>query len=117
MATVRVDGSELVVELSAIEKMGALSGDVRLPLSRIASVRMVDKAYSELRGLRVGTGLPFVVVLGRMFHRGGRDFVAVYGTGRALAIDLAPGERFARIVVTGAGEEIAEQLRARSRAA
>lgn len=118
MAAVRIQGNELCVTLSALEKVGALSGEVRVPLSSVEAVRVAPSAYSgELRGLRVGTGLPFVVVLGRMFHRDGVDFVAVYGTRRALAIDLARGQRYRRIVVTGVGDDVVEALRAHAAAA
>jgi hypothetical protein len=114
MATLRIDGSELVVELSTLEKVGALSGGVRVPLSSVRGAHVTDKPYRELRGVRVGTGVPFVVVLGRMIYFGGKDFVAIYGTGRTVIVELAEGAPYKRIFVSSPDERIVEELRARA---
>jgi len=112
MATLRIRGAELVMELSPLEKLGGFSGDVRVPLSSVRKVRMTDKPYSELRGLRVGTGIPFVIVLGRMIHRGGTDFVAVYRRDRTAIVELAEGQRYKRLYVSGADERAVDELQA-----
>jgi hypothetical protein len=39
MATLTVDGSDLVVRLSALEKIGAMRGDIRAPLASVRAVR------------------------------------------------------------------------------
>lgn len=113
MATLAIDGSMLEVRLSTLEKMGALSGDVSVPLSSVTGVHVTDKPYAELRGLRVGTGLPFVIVLGRMLYSGGKDFVAIYGTGRTVVVELGPDAPYRRIMVSGADTRVADELRAR----
>jgi len=59
MATLAVDGNELVVRLSALEKIGALRGNIRVPLASVRAVRVSETPWSELRGVRApGTGLP-----------------------------------------------------------
>ena len=115
MAQLYVEGSELVVGLSWLEQLGALCGGVRVPLSQVRSVRVSDEPYAELRGLRVGTGIPWVVVLGRMVTwDNGTDFVAVYGRkDRTVIVELAEGAPFARLLLTGQGESIVTQLQAR----
>lgn len=113
MATLAIDGVTLEVRLSTLEKLGALSGNVRVPLSSVTAVRVTEKPYSELRGLRVGTGLPFVIVLGRMIYSGGKDFVAIYGTGRTVIVELGPGAPYRRILVSGADTGIVDAIRAR----
>jgi hypothetical protein len=75
-------------------------------------VRVTDKPYKELRGLRVGTGFPWVIVLGKMIYRGGKDFVAIYGTGRTVILELAAGEQYKRIFVSGVPTTVLEQVQA-----
>lgn len=113
MAILAIDGANLEVRLSTLEKLGALLGSVRVPLSSVTAVRVTEKPYSELRGLRVGTGLPFVVVLGRMYYSGSKDFVAIYGTGRTVIVELAAGAPYRRILVSGADTGIVDEIRAR----
>ena len=111
MAALTIQGSELVVTLSMLEKLGALHGDVRVPLTAVTGVRLTDTPYAELRGLRVGTGVPFVIVLGRMLFRGGQDFVALYGRRRTAVIDLAPGLEFSRLLISEPDEAVVRALR------
>ncbi len=113
MATLIVDGTDLEVRLSALEKLGAFSGTVRVPLAHVVAVRVTNEPYAELKGMRVGTGIPWVIVLGRMIYPGGKDFVAIYGTGRTVVVDLAPSEAYRRILVSTDDARIAEEIAAR----
>ncbi len=113
MATLAIDGATLEVRLTPLEKVGALSGNVRVPLSSVREVHVTEEPYSELRGIRVGTGIPWVIVLGRMLHGGGKDFVAIYGTGRTAVIELRPGEPYRRIMISDADAAVVDELRAR----
>jgi len=112
MATLNVRGSNLTVELSLLEKIGAISGDVSVPLGSIEDIRVVEKPYSELKGMRVGTGIPWVIVLGRMIYSGGKDFVAVYGTGPTVMVTLRDGQPYKRIMVSGVAERSVDEVRA-----
>lgn len=111
MAKLTIEGGVLTVSLSALEKLGALASGLRVPLSQVAAVRVTEHAYDDLRGVRVGTGLPYVIVLGRMIHGQGTDFVALYGTGRTVVIDLTPEAGFRRILLTGVDAATIERLR------
>lgn len=102
----------MTVELSFIEKIGAISGNVSVPLSSVEDIRVVEKPYGELRGIRVGTGIPYVIVLGRMVYTGGKDFVAVYGTGPTVMVTLRDGQRYKRIMVSGVADRSVDQIRA-----
>jgi hypothetical protein len=113
MAQLKLDGEDLVVELGPLEQVGALLTGVRVPRSSVTGARLTDDPYAELRGLRVGTGFPYVIVLGRMIFSGGTDFVAIYGTRRTAVIDLAPGSRFARLLVSSPDEAVVAALAAR----
>jgi hypothetical protein len=84
MATLAVDGNDLVVRLSALEKIGALRGNIRVPLASVRAVRVSDTPWSELRGIRApGTGLPRVISLGTRRGPGVHDFAAATGPIRA----------------------------------
>jgi hypothetical protein len=100
MATLAVDGNHLVVQLSALEKIGALRGNISVPLASVRVVRVSDTPWSELRGIRApGTGLPGVISLGTRRAPGIHDFAAVYGGRPALVVEMI-GASFDRIVVT-----------------
>jgi hypothetical protein len=100
MATLTVDGNHLVVLLSALEKIGALRGNISVPLASVRVVRVSDTPWSELRGIRApGTGLPGVISLGTRRGSGIHDFAAVYGRRPALVVEMT-GTSFDRLVVS-----------------
>jgi len=100
MPTLTVDGNHLVVLLSALEKIGALRGNISVPLASVRAVRVSDTPWSELRGIRApGTGLPRVISLGTRRGPGVHDFAAVYGPRPALVVEMT-GASFDRLVVS-----------------
>src|ERR1700752_5508104 len=102
MATRGVDANDLVVRLSVGEKIGALRGNIRVPLASVRAVRVSDTPWSELRGIRApGTGLPGVISLCTRRGHGFRDFAAVYGRRPALVVEMT-GVSFDRLVVSSA---------------
>src|SRR5258708_25537056 len=81
MARLVVEGDDIAVKLTALERFGALRGNFRVPRSAVREVRASDRPWSELRGIRApGTGLPAVIALVTRRGGGGRDFTAVYPT-------------------------------------
>jgi hypothetical protein len=117
MATLAVDGNDLVVRLSALEKIGALRGNIRVPLAAVRAVRVSDTPWSELRGIRApGTGLPGVISLCTRRGPGIHDFAAVYGRCPALVVEMT-GASFDRFVVSCAdAAEAAARLAGNTRA-
>ncbi len=101
MAELLIDSGLLRVRLSALEKLGALRGDITIPLVTVTAVRVSDDPWSELRGIRApGTGLPRVISLCTRRAKGIRDFAAVYGrAGRAVVIETS-GAEFDRLVIS-----------------
>jgi hypothetical protein len=74
---------------SALEKIGALRGNISIPLASVRVVRVSDTPWSEMRGVRApGTGLPGVISLGTRRGSGIHDFAAVYGRRPALVIEF-----------------------------
>ena len=72
--------NDLAVRLCSLEKIGALRGDIRLPLASFRVVRISDTPWSELRGIRAsGTGVPGVISLCTRRGAWRPDFAAVYG--------------------------------------
>jgi hypothetical protein len=101
MADLVVDGANLTVRLSGLEKLGAFRGDVTVPLSAVTSVRVSEDQWSELRGMRApGTGIPGVIALCTRRGGGVRDFSAVYGRKRRAVVVDCSGAEFDRLVIT-----------------
>ena len=102
----------MVLRLSLLERLGALTlGDVTVPFAHLAAASVAQRPWRDRpwRGLRVGTGLPFVLLLGRTAWLRSVDFVAVFGRGAALVLERAPGARWRRVVASAPD---AEQLAA-----
>lgn len=100
MATLVLEGSDLVVRLSALEKLGAMRSDVRIPLVSVRTVRVSEQPWAELRGLRApGTGVPGVISLCTRRGSGFVDFAAVY-RGRQAVVVECEGASFDRLVVS-----------------
>jgi hypothetical protein len=51
MASLIVDGNELVVRLSGWERAAAFCGDVRVPVAAVRSVAPEPQPWSALRGI------------------------------------------------------------------
>ena len=101
MATVAIDGLELVVRLSALEKLAACRvGDPRFALSSVTDVAVEPNAWAALRGIRApGTGVPYLIV-----HGGKRP---------GLRVDFDGDAPYSRLIVTvGDPQASAQAIRA-----
>ena len=114
MASLILDGADLIVKMSELEMVEALHSDVRVPLAAVQAVRVVDDAWPELRGIRApGTGIPGVIAVGTRRGPFGKDFAVVHGRERAVVVDLA-GADYARLVVTTPdADSVAAEIRRR----
>jgi hypothetical protein len=111
MAHLKIEGDELVLDLSGLEKVEGIHGSIRVPVSSVRAVRYVDDTWPELRGIRApGTGLPGVVAVGTRRGSGIKDFAAVHGQGPGLVVELE-GQEFERLVVSDEhAQTVAEEL-------
>ena len=101
MAELIVEGPELVVRLSWLEKLAALRGNVRVPLRAARSASVEPDPWAVLRGTRApGTGIPGVIAYGIRRFSGGPDFAAVLGRRPTVRVDLDEESPFARLVVS-----------------
>jgi len=102
MARIKRVGDDVILELSFLEKLGALHGSPRTSVGSIEKVEFIDQLWgsSTLRGVRApGTALPYVVLLGTLRGRRYRDFVAMVGRGEGVVLTLKSGP-FARWIFT-----------------
>lgn len=59
MAELVIEGEELVLHLSGGEKLEAVHGDLRAPLSSIQSIEVLENAHEPAdRGFKVGERIP-----------------------------------------------------------
>lgn len=92
MAELQVDGDELVLHLSAAEKIEGVHGDLRAPLSAVHGIEVLDDAHGPVgirAGVKIGTRIPGVIEVGIVQGRKRRLFAAVHhDTPRGLRIRL-----------------------------
>jgi hypothetical protein len=102
MARLEIEGASLVLRLSWLERLGAFSGEPRVPLSSVKEVRVAATPWKELKGMRApGTGWPGSIALGTWRHDGVKDFCAVYRKGPGVVVEL-DNATYARFVVSTA---------------
>lgn len=53
MASIARDGTEIVVKLSAGERLLAVRGDVRVPAAAVRTIEVVDAPLARVKGLRL----------------------------------------------------------------
>jgi hypothetical protein len=101
MAKLIVDGPDLVVRLSPLEKLGALHRDVRVPLRAVRSVEAEPHPWEAVRGVRLaGTGIAGVVVLGTRYFTNARDFVALVARRPAVRVELSDESPYEQLLVS-----------------
>jgi hypothetical protein len=99
MAECVVVGPQLVVKLSAKEKLEAVHGDVSVPLSSVRTVEVVDDTLDFVHGLRVGTGIPGSTAIGTFTSSTAKIFGVIHhGKHRGVRITLE-GADFDEILI------------------
>ncbi len=91
MAELRVDNGELELVLSPAEKALGAHRDLRVPLSAVQSVEVLDNAHEPAdHGFKVGERLPGVSEIGSIHDRGKTIFAAVHhDTPRGILVRLS----------------------------
>jgi hypothetical protein len=94
--------SVLTLQLSWLEKIGALHGDISVASTQLVSKTEVPNSWTKehLRGVRApGTAIPYLILLGTMRIKGGKDFCAIYKRTPAVIYEFADAP-FKRWVVS-----------------
>jgi hypothetical protein len=81
MAKLIEEGNNLILKLSMWEKIGGLHRDLLVSKDLLIKKTVFQNPWSKevLKGIRApGTGIPFVILLGTMRYRKGKDFTAIY---------------------------------------
>lgn len=107
MPTLELTDDQLIVRLTASEKLAAFQGDLKVNGIAIRGAAVADKKWWMTLGLRIGTGLPGVIIAGTFVKRGDRAFVSwTRKQGLPLEITLAAkmapharGTKFTRIII------------------
>ncbi len=101
MAELARDGNDLVLTLSAFEKAESLRRDIRVPVSSVCSVEVVEDVIHEVHGSKFpGTRWPGKFMVGTLEHtKAEKSFVVVHhDTPRGLRVRL-DGAAFGEILV------------------
>lgn len=111
----KIDGEDLVYKLSALEMLGAFHKSPKSKVANIQEFKVINKPWVRevLRGIRApGTGFPYLIMLGTMRYRKGKDFCVIYKRRPVIVIEFA-NEEFNRWVVpaTEPNQKILETLR------
>jgi len=94
-----VEGEQLVVRLSAIEKLESVHPDFEVPLSAIRSVEVAENLMTLVHGMRVGTGIPGSTAVGTFTSKTARIFGAIHhGEHRGVRIVL-DGQDYDEILI------------------
>ena len=112
MPTVAIDGLELVVHLSPLEKLAAFrAADPRFALAAVTGAVVEPNVWAALRGIRApGTGLPYVIAYGTRRFSGGKDLALVHGGRRpGLRVDFDDDAPYSRLVMTVADPQATAQ--------
>ena len=75
------DGNNLILKLSMWEKIGGLHKDLVISKDLLVKKTVFQNPWTKevLKGVRApGTGIPYVILLGSMRYKGGKDFTAIY---------------------------------------
>lgn len=112
MSALIIDGTDLVLHLSAGEKVAALRGDLRVPLTAVAAVEVAPDGLAAVHGLRSpGLQLPGRRKIGTWRGKGRRELVSVTRSQPAVRVALRGHKLTALVVSTSEAEALAAQIR------
>jgi len=100
VASLVVEGDQLVVRLSTAEHLESLRGDVSVPLSSVRSVEILENAMGAIHGIRFGTGVPGILAVGTFTSPSTRIFGVVHhAERRGVRVTLIDAE-FDELVIS-----------------
>jgi len=111
MAELHREGDELVLSLSAAEQAEALHGSIRVPMSSVRGVEVVDDVLHAVHGMKtVGAAWPGRFFIGT-FRQETKTFAAVHhATPRGVKVTLQDANFDELIVGTPNPEAVVAEL-------
>jgi hypothetical protein len=115
VAELLVDGDDLVLRLTRLERLEAVHGDLRAPLASVRSIEVLEDAHEPAdHGLKVGERLPGVSEVASIYADGSRLFAAVHrDTPRGLLVMFEGSGYDAWVVGCADPEAVKRQLERR----
>lgn len=104
----KVEGEEIRYGLKLIEKIGAFGSEPKAKLANLVSASISNEPWTRevLKGIRApGTGFPYLIMLGTLRYRGGKDFCVVYKRNPVLIIEFTE-ESFKRWIIPANSENL-----------
>jgi hypothetical protein len=99
MASVTVDGENLVVEIEGLDKLWALKSRLTIPLANVRGATADPGVTQDSKGMRApGTHIRGIITAGTFHLDGERIFWDVHDSAKAVVIELAD-ERYARLII------------------
>ena len=99
MATVAVEGTDLVVTVKGLDKLWAFKSQIAIPLAHVRGITADPGIVAEPKGRRgPGAHIPGLVVAGTFVQDGEKIFWDVRDTSKAVVIELH-AEDYQRLVV------------------
>lgn len=96
MAELQIAGDQLRLVLRTAEKVEGLHGSLSAPLASVGGVEVLADAHKAAgirSGIKLGTRLPGVVAVGRVYGASAKRFVAVHhDTPRGLRVSFSSGD-------------------------
>ncbi len=107
-----MDGAELVLRLTALEKVEAVHGELRMLASVVRAVDVIDDAPAAVHGWRSpGTGIPGLLAVGTYRQAGRKTFAVVHmNTRRGVRVRLEGADYDELIVGCAEPERVAQRL-------
>ncbi len=113
MAELAVEGGELVLRLSRAEKLEGIHADLRVPLSAVTGVEVLDDAHraADIVGVKAGTRIPRIVEVATVVGVDRTIFAAVHrDTPRGVRVSLEGVEQDELIVGCADPEAVAASI-------
>lgn len=113
MAELIREGAEIVLKLRAVEKLEGVHGDIRVPVSEVRAVTVVEDVIHAVHGLKMpGSRIPGVFAMGTFLSKEGTTFAIVHHQNkRGVKVDLASSSFQSLIVGTDDPEAVVSSLR------
>jgi hypothetical protein len=113
MAELVVEGDELVLKLSKLEKAEGIHGDLRAPLSSVRGIEVLEDAHkaADFVGIKAGTRIFGVVEVGTVRSARKKIFAAVHrDTPRGVRVILMGANQDEWIVGCADPEALASRI-------